>query len=64
MGDGDLGSVLPRDCVGVPVLVVVVDIGPVGLALGVVGIEAGRHVDSILLKFFVGIFLGLRRRGR
>ncbi len=62
MRDGDFGSILPRDSIRVPVVVVVIDVGPIGLALGVVGMEPRRHVDAVLFKFFVGILLRFRWR--
>jgi hypothetical protein len=45
----DLGAVLPGDCLRSPILVIVVDISPVGLAFSVVGLESGGHVDPIAL---------------
>lgn len=52
--DGGLCAVGPSDLFRRPVFIVVVDVCPVRLALGIVVLlKTGRNVDSVLLQFLV-----------
>lgn len=52
--DGGLRAIRPCDLFGGPVFIVIINVCPVGLALGIVVLlKTCRNVDSIFLQFFV-----------
>lgn len=58
MGQSGLGAISPGDGLGGPVIVVVIDVCPLVLPLGIFFIQATSHVNSILFELFIGELFG------
>jgi hypothetical protein len=58
MGEGGFGAISPSYDLGCPVVVIVIDVCPFVLPLGIFFIQATSHVNSILFELFVSELFG------